>query len=234
MKICTFCGYNNPDAINQCLNCRSSLGETPQQGAVPEQPEIQQEQVENTHANQCPQCGTFNPPFQQFCMRCNTNLPDTQVQPGVPAQTPEQQGQSRFNSRHCNYCGYDNPDVTTYCLECGRELPRLQNVNTVIPANPGGSSGKNFFIGLLLGSIPLVIWMISLGSIVNQDLSWLAVGIVIAPFCLLIAVIIAIVFCFINGLRSIGIGMLVAAFISPVIGFTSCLVALSHSYQPIL
>src|SRR5262249_22559497 len=91
-------------------------------------------------------------------------------------------------------------------------------------------SGGNYFMGLGLGFIPLLIFFIFLALLLTNNIS-LALNLLFVPLVLeVVVLIVAIVFLFINSLRLTGYGLLTAALVSPVVGYLSCVVVARIQY----
>ena len=92
---------------------------------------------------------------------------------------------------------------------------------------PPGGPGQ-FILGAAIGLIPLILAMIGLGSIFNGSNPIFGYFLTAGAIGLPIALILSIILTIINSTRRVGLGMLVATVVSPIIFFISCLVVLTH------
>jgi hypothetical protein len=85
-------------------------------------------------------------------------------------------------------------------------------------------SGGNYFLGLGLGFIPLILFFIFFALLLTIHTPFV-LNLLYVPLVLEIVVLItAIVFLFISNVRFTGYGLLTAALVSPVVAFLSCVV----------
>jgi hypothetical protein len=104
------------------------------------------------------------------------------------------------------------------------------------PTPPQRDRTREFYIGLGVGAIPLLLAMIGLGGLIAQlrgaTASNIFSGLLLAGGLLyLIALIVMIVFLAIQRLRRVGLGMVAALAASPVVFFISCVALLSAPRQ---
>jgi len=96
------------------------------------------------------------------------------------------------------------------------------------PMRAPQKSGGNYFVGLGLGLIPLLLLIIGIAlsfRFYNPRLSnWFYIPIALD----IIALITGLVFLFISRVRWTGYGLLTAALVSPVVTAISCLVIISN------
>ncbi len=186
----------------------------------------------------CPNCGQENPAGATLCGTCSYPLdtsdpqsagehpppPEFQMPPGIqaPPGYPEYRPFQEYP-----------PPPPAYPPPPGG-VP--YGVRVVVPfpeqLTPGQKTGQ-FFIGLGIGLIPLVLALLALGSsLVNINISqvaglvfYLALGLFLAAFVL------AIVFLAQPTRRFIGYGMLTSVLASPVIFFYSCVAIVSATFR---
>jgi len=151
--------------------------------------------------------------------------------------------------RVCPNCGYENEETATICDQCSRALPPpaapTQPPATApqpapqapIPlpaAQPQDRRRKlrQYFLGLGLGLIPLLIFLPGLGLSVNTPSSPVSSALLIASLVLYLASIIAMIVCLsIRKVRFVGYGFLTTVSASPIIAFISCTVIVLTSLR---
>ncbi|HEY7350212.1 MAG TPA: hypothetical protein VH599_17975 [Ktedonobacterales bacterium] len=144
--------------------------------------------------------------------------------------------------RLCPNCGYQNDDMSAICIHCDRVLPPpaapeepsatvsasqspVQLSAVPVPAQDGARKGRQYFLGLGLGLIPLLVLFLAIGLTSQQSTSNLAINLLYVSLALYIASIIAMIVCLsISKVRFVGYGLLTTVLASPVIGFIGCVV----------
>jgi hypothetical protein len=146
--------------------------------------------------------------------------------------------------RACPNCGYNNADDAETCLRCDYQL--LEPLDAVQPPTTApapqtplplaAAQGQNtrrkrsqYWLGLALGLIPLIIFFLGLGLLFQPPASNVAGTLIIASLVLYLVSLIAMIVCLsIGRVRFVGYGLLTAVAASPVIAFISCVVVLTR------
>ena len=83
---------------------------------------------------------------------------------------------------------------------------------------------RQYFLGLVLGLIPLIIFLASFGLVTGTSGGLFIYGIYVSAILYAIEFIVTIVFLVIDHLRFVGYGLLTAFLATPVIAVAGCLV----------
>jgi hypothetical protein len=83
---------------------------------------------------------------------------------------------------------------------------------------------RQYFLGLVLGLIPLIIFLVSFGLVTGTSGGFFIYGIIASAVLYVIEFIVTIVFLIIDRVRFVGYGLLTAFLVTPVVAVAGCLV----------
>ncbi len=83
---------------------------------------------------------------------------------------------------------------------------------------------RQYFLGLVLGLIPLIIFLVGFGLVIGTPGSFFIYAIFASAILYIIEFIVTIVFLVIDRLRFVGYGLLTAFLATPIIAVAGCLV----------
>ncbi len=94
------------------------------------------------------------------------------------------------------------------------------------PPESGPSFAKQFWLGIGLGSIPLIVTLLCIGALLGGAATNSLSGILlIASFALYAALFVAAIVCLtIRSVRFVGYGLLTMVIVIPVVAFIGCIV----------
>lgn len=97
------------------------------------------------------------------------------------------------------------------------------------PPQPKPPYAKQFWLGIGLGSIPLILALVGIGAVVGGTaLSGIGSILLVVGLFLYMALLVAAIVClFIREVRFLGYGLLTLAVTSPVIAYIGCVVIYS-------